>query len=84
LDENIKSEVLKIMESMEGMSIPCISISPMFSIEKKNWRKLLYIFLEIRKNIESQIGSPLIITVCDIFDKKHWKEDIEKLKESKT
>ena len=83
MDENIKEEVLKMIASMKSMSVPCISVTPMFDIDDAGWKRLLYIFLEIRSQIEPKIESPLIITVCDLFDRKHWKEDIDKLRESK-
>jgi hypothetical protein len=39
----------------------------MLYIEDKDWRKLLYILLEIKSKIEPQIGSPLIIVANDFF-----------------
>jgi hypothetical protein len=67
MDENLKLEATKIFEEIKRMSMPRICITPMLYIEDKDWRKLLYILLEIKSKIEPQIGSPLIIVANDFF-----------------
>jgi hypothetical protein len=67
MDENLKLEATKIFEEIKRMSMPRICITPMLYIEDKDWKKLIYILLEIKSKIEPQIGSPLIIVANDFF-----------------